>query len=111
MTFTSVDEYIAAQAPMVQVRLRELRAIVREAVPQAAEVISYGLPTYRLGRRIVSFGAAKRHCGLYGAALEAEPEELRGFQTGKGTVRFPLDAPIPAELVRKLVRAKLDGAT
>ena len=109
MTCTSVDEYIAAQAAAAQPRLRELRAIVRAAVPQAAEVISYGLPTYRLAGRIVSFGAAKRHCALYGAALDACPDELRNYETGKGTVRFALDAPIPAELVRKLVQAKLDG--
>jgi len=109
MTFTTVDEYIAGQPAAAQVRLHELRAIVRAAVPQAAEVISYGLPTYRLAGQIVSFGAAKRHCALYGAALDAYPDELRGFETGKGTLRFALDAPIPAELVRKLVQAKLDG--
>jgi len=109
MTFTTVDEYIAGQPVAAQARLHELRAIVRAAVPHAAEVISYGLPTYRLAGRIVSFGAAKRHCALYGAALDAYPDELGGFETGKGTLRFALDAPIPAELVRKLVQAKLDG--
>jgi uncharacterized protein YdhG (YjbR/CyaY superfamily) len=107
--FATVDEYIAAQAAAAQPRLRELRAIVRAALPEAAEGISYGMPTYTFGGGAVYFGAAKRHCALYGAALDACPEELRGFDTSKGTVRFPLDQPIPAELVRKLVLAKATG--
>jgi uncharacterized protein YdhG (YjbR/CyaY superfamily) len=91
-----VDDYIAAQPTGVQERLRELRAIIREAVPQAAEVISYGMPTYRLGHSRLHFGAAKRHCALYGV--------------GTGTVRFPLDQPIPAEQVRALVVARLGAS-
>jgi uncharacterized protein YdhG (YjbR/CyaY superfamily) len=58
---------------------------------------------------MVSFGAAKRHCALYGSAMDAFPDELRGFETSKGTVRFPLDRPIPADLVRSLVVTKLIG--
>jgi uncharacterized protein YdhG (YjbR/CyaY superfamily) len=104
--FDTVDDYIAAQSAGAQPRLRELRAIIRAAVPEAAEVISYGLPTYKFSGGSVYFGAAKRHCALYGSALDAYPEELRGFDTSKGTVRFPLDQPIPAELVHKLVTAK-----
>lgn len=91
---SSVEEYIAAQAPEAQPRLRELRAIIRATLPDAVEVISYGMPTYRLGRKRVHFGAAKRHCALYGV--------------GEGTVRFPLDQPIPEDQVRQLVLGKLD---
>ncbi len=105
-TITSVDDYIAAQSADVQPRLRELRSIIRAAVPEAAEVISYGIPTYKFRRGSVSFGAAKRHCALYGSAMDAFPEELRGVNTSKGTVRFPLDQPVPEALVRKLVMAK-----
>jgi len=108
-TFASVDDYIAAQSAEAQPRLRELRAIIRAAVPEAAEVISYGLPTYRFRVGSVYFGAAKRHCALYGSALDAFAEELRGFDTTKGTVRFPLDQPIPEDLVHKLVMAKAAG--
>ena len=104
----TVDEYIAAQSAEVQPRLRELRAIIRAAVPEATEVISYGMPTYKFRVSFVSFGAAKRHCGLYGAAMDLLAHELRGFDTSKGTVRFPLDQPIPEELVRKLVMAKAE---
>jgi uncharacterized protein YdhG (YjbR/CyaY superfamily) len=108
-TFNTVDNYIAAQAAAAQPRLHELRAIIRAAVPEAMEVISYGLPTYKLGGRIVSFGAAKRHCALYGSTLDACIEELQGFDTSKGTVRFPLNQPMAEQLVRKLVKAKLAG--
>ena len=107
-TLATVDDYIAAQSAEAQPRLRELRAIIRDAVPEAAEVIRYGLPTYRLSVGPVAyFGAAKRHCALYGAATDAFADELRGFDTSKGTVRFPLDTPIPVELVRKLVLARV----
>jgi uncharacterized protein YdhG (YjbR/CyaY superfamily) len=102
----TVDDYIAAQSADAQPRLRELRAIIRAAVPQATESISYGLPTYSLRARFVHFGAAKRHCALYGSPLAEFAEELRGYDTAKGTIRFPLDKPIPAELVTRLVTAK-----
>jgi uncharacterized protein YdhG (YjbR/CyaY superfamily) len=109
VTFATVDEYIAAQPPPTRDRLRELRAAVRGALPKASEVISYGMPTYKMPGGFVSFGAAKRHCALYGAALDAYPDELKSYDTAKGTVRFPLDQPIPEELVRKLVRAKFSN--
>jgi uncharacterized protein YdhG (YjbR/CyaY superfamily) len=105
----TVDDYIAAQSAQTQPRLHELRAIIRAAVPDAAEVIAYDIPTYKFRGAMVSFGAAKRHCALYGSAMDAFPDELRGFETSKGTVRFPLDRPIPADLVRSLVVTKLIG--
>jgi uncharacterized protein YdhG (YjbR/CyaY superfamily) len=104
-TFASVDDYIAAQSAAAQPRLRELRAIIRAAVPEATEVISYGLPTYKFRVGSVYFGAAKRHVALYGSAMDALAEELRGYDSSKGTLRFPLNQPIPAELVRRLVLA------
>jgi uncharacterized protein YdhG (YjbR/CyaY superfamily) len=103
--FATVDDYIAAQSAEAQPRLRELRAIFRTAVPEAAEVISYGMPTYAFGAGKVYFGAAKRHCAIYGVAMGAFAEELRAFDTSKGTLRFPLDKPIPEELVHKLIVA------
>ena len=106
--FANVDDYIAAQSPAVQTRLRELRTFVRGAVPDATEVIAYGIPTYKWGAggEMVSIGAAKRHVALYGGGMDACVEELRGFKTSKGTVKFPLDQPIPEPLVRKLVLVK-----
>ena len=106
-TVATVSEYIETQAAAVQPRLRELRAIIRAAAPQATEVISYGMPTYKFGGRTVHFGAAKRHCALYGSAIDLFTNELRDFKTLKGTVQFPLDRPIPEKLVHNLVTAKL----
>jgi uncharacterized protein YdhG (YjbR/CyaY superfamily) len=105
-TFTTVDEYIAAQPSQVQPRLHELRAVIRAAVPDAQELISYGMPTYRRGGSRVHFAAAKTHCALYGGAIDAVTDELRGYRTIKGTVQFPLDQPVPKDLVRKLVTKK-----
>jgi uncharacterized protein YdhG (YjbR/CyaY superfamily) len=106
VTFATVDDYIAAQSAAAQPRLRELRAIIRASLPEAVEVISYGMAGYKFGAGAVYFGAAKRHCALYGSATDACVDELRGFDTSKGTVRFPLDQPIPEALVRKLVITK-----
>lgn len=107
-THSSVDEYLAAQPAAAQPQLREIRAIIRAAIPDATEVISYGVPTYKLGgSSVVHFGAAKRHCALYGAAMEQFADELKGYDTSKGTVRFPLDQPLPTELVQRLVQARL----
>ncbi len=106
-TPTTVDDYIAARPPEVQPRLRELRAAVRGAVPEAAEVISYGMPTYKLGGRAVAhFGAARRYVALYGAVAEQFADELSAYKALKGTVQFPLDHPIPADLVRRMVAAR-----
>jgi uncharacterized protein YdhG (YjbR/CyaY superfamily) len=105
--FATVDEYIDAQSAEAQPRLRELRATFRAAVPDAAEVISYGLPTYKFDAGFVSFGAAKRHVAVYGSSTIVLAEELRGFRQSKGTIRFPLDQPIPAELVRRLITATI----
>jgi uncharacterized protein YdhG (YjbR/CyaY superfamily) len=106
----SVDEYIESQPVGVQPRLRELRGILTDALPQATETISYGIPTYRVpghGRGgFVSFGAAKDHCALYGAPLDTYPHEVSAYSVSKGTIRFPLDRPVPADLVRRLVQAK-----
>ena len=107
LTFATVDDYIAAQSAAAQPRLRELRAIVRAAIPRAAEVISYGMPTYKFRGGSVHFAAAKHHCALYGSFTDDFTEELRGFETSKGTVRFPLDKAIPETLVHRLVAAKV----
>ena len=103
---TTVDEYIAAQPAAVQPKLRELRAIIRSVVPDAEESVSYGMAAYRLRVGFVYFGAGKRHVALYGAAMGAFARELSDYDTSKGTVRFPLDQPLPEGLVRKLVETK-----
>ena len=103
--FDTADQYIDAQPQAAQTRLRELQAIVHEVLPDAAGVISYGMPTYRFPGGALYFGAGKRHVAVYGFATEPFKDELSGFQQSKGTVRFPLDRPIPSELVRKMAQA------
>ena len=102
---TSVDEYIAAQSAAAQPRLRELLAIFRSAIPDATESISYGMPTFRFPAGRLYFGAARRHCAIYAAAQHLFGDELRQYAAAKGTLRFPLDRPIPEQLVRRLIVA------
>ena len=85
--------------------MRELRAIFRAALPDATEVISYGIPTYKFPGGIVYFAAAKKHCAVYAAAVHLFPDELQGLVGEKGTLRFPLDKPIPEELLTRLLTA------
>ena len=105
----TVDEYVAAQPEVARPRLSELRAAIRRAVPEADETISYGMPTYKLnGRAVAHFAAAKRHCALYGALSSEFEDELRGYRVLKGTVQFPLDKPIPEDLVQRMVLARAE---
>src|SRR5260370_30769100 len=96
----TVDEYINAQPAEAQTRLNELRAIFRAALPDAAEVISYGMPTYKFVTGSMYFRAAKRHVAIYASSTEALKDELRGNRHAKRTVRFPLVHPVPASLIR-----------
>ena len=105
----TVTEYLAGLRPGPRAALRSLRRAIRAAAPRAEECISYGIPGYRLdGRMLVWFGASTGHCSFYpGGTVQDFPRELAGYDTSKGTIRFPEDAPLPASLVRKLVRARI----
>lgn len=106
-----VDAYLAALPEPARSTLAAWRAIIRKLMPHATEVIAYGLPSYRLERVVVSFGAAKAHCALYAMNAEVQarfPERLQGYRTSAGTIRFPLAAPPPPELIRDLVLARLE---
>lgn len=108
---TVVDEYIAAiPEPEIRNRLEALRAVIQEEVPDGEDVISYGLATIDLhGKHLVHFGAFQHHIGFYptGKGMAAIQEELAGFVHSKGTIHFPHDRPLPLELVRKVVRIRL----
>ena len=110
----SVDEYIASFEGDVRDRLEAIRTVVREAAPDAFEVISYGMPAYKMKRILVYFAAHKNHIGLYPTptATGAFKEELKPYEAGKGSIKFPNDEPIPYDLIRRIVefRVREQGA-
>jgi uncharacterized protein YdhG (YjbR/CyaY superfamily) len=106
----NVDEYIAAAAEPARSRLKELRAAIRSVVPvEAAEIISYQIPAFKLKRVLVWYAAFSRHCSLFPTAsvLEELKDELAGFTTSKGTVQFSTDKALPTALIKKLVKARV----
>ena len=102
----TIDEYIALQDETVQPRLREIRTILRAAIPDAEERISWSMPTYWKGRNIIHFSASKKHLGLYpgGEATTVFAQELQGFDVSKGTIRLPWNKELPAELIQRIAR-------
>ena len=102
----NIDEYIAGFPRDVQQILQKIRTTIRRAAPQAEEVISYQMPTFRLEGNLVHFAAFKNHIGLYPTPSGTEKfrEELSPYQTGKGSIRFPLDKPIPYGLIGRIVK-------
>ena len=105
---TSVDEYLAALPDAPRAVLQRLRETIRNAAPEAVETISYHMPTFKLrGRFLVSFAAFKDHCSLFPASdavMQEYGEELKPFFSGKGTLRFTTEDPIPDALVKKIVK-------
>jgi uncharacterized protein YdhG (YjbR/CyaY superfamily) len=101
----TVDDYIAGFPAEVQAILEEIRSIIREMAPDAEEVISYQMPTYRLHGNLVHFAAFKNHIGFYPTptGVAAFEDELMPYRHAKGSIRFPLDQPIPYDLIRKIV--------
>ena len=107
---TTIDEYLAPLAPGQRAALEKLRRDIRAAAPGAEECISYQIPAFRLGGKLlVAFGAAAKHCAFYPGAhpIEALAANLAAYDTSKGTIRFPEDEPLPASLVRKIVRKRI----
>lgn len=108
---TTFDGYLAALSADQRAALEKLRKTIKAAAPKAEEGISYGLAAFRLdGRPLVALGAAANHCAFYlmsGSTVAAHQDELGGYDTSKGTIRFPANKPLPAALVRKLVKARI----
>ena len=105
----TVDEYLAGVPEPGRSTLRTIRAQIKELVPEASEVISYQMPAFRLERGFVFYAAFKNHCSVFpGArAVAALADDLKDYKTSKGTIQFPLDRPLPARLLKKLVKARL----
>lgn len=103
----SITEYIAGFSEEVQGMLEQIRNTIKEVVPEGEETISYAIPTFRLNKKnLVHFAAFKNHIGLYPAPTEVEEfkADFAAYKTSKGTVQFPLNHPIPLDLVRKIVQ-------
>ena len=108
--FETIDEYIATFPRNVQDILDELRRIIRESAPKSEETISYGIPTFDLnGKHLVHFAAYKNHIGFYptSSGITRFKKELSRYALSKGTVRFPINEPIPFDLIRKIVKYRV----
>jgi uncharacterized protein YdhG (YjbR/CyaY superfamily) len=104
-SMNTIDAYISAQQKEIQVLLEQVRSVIRENAPGATEEIKYAIPTFILNGNLVHFAAFKKHIGFYPAPsgmVEFEAE-LAPYKAGKGSVQFPLDQPLPLELIRKIV--------
>jgi uncharacterized protein YdhG (YjbR/CyaY superfamily) len=108
--FETIDEYITTFPRNVQEILEKLRKVIRESAPETEETISYAIPTFKLnGKNLVHFAAYNKHIGFYptSSGIEAFKKELSHYKTSRGTVQFPIDKPIPYNLVKKIVRYRV----
>ena len=105
----NVDEYIAAFPKATQQLLKQMRATIKKAAPDAEEVISYGMPGYKLSGVLVYFAGYENHIGFYATTTgnDAFTKQLSAYKTGKGSVQFPLDKPSPLALITKIVKYRV----
>ena len=103
--FKTIDEYIQTFPPDIQNILRKMRQIIQEAAPEATEAINYQMPTFKLKGNLVHFAAFKHHIGFYPttSGIEAFKKEISQYKWAKGSIQFPLNKPIPFDLVKKIV--------
>jgi uncharacterized protein YdhG (YjbR/CyaY superfamily) len=108
-TVNSIDEYIAKFPEEVQRILNELRAVIKESAPDAEERISYQMPTFALKGNLVHFAAYKNHIGFYPTpnGIQAFKKELSIYEGAKGSIKFPIDRPLPLELISKIVKFRV----
>ena len=107
----NIDEYLATVPEPARGTLKKIRAAIQSVVPrEATETISYGMPAFKHNGVLVWFAAFSKHCSFFPTAsvIEAFKHELKGYSTSKGTIQFPTDKPLPAALVKKLVKARID---
>ncbi|MCC7466621.1 MAG: DUF1801 domain-containing protein [Saprospiraceae bacterium] len=109
MMTNKIDDYISAQPEEVRDLLELVRNLIRDEAPEASEDIKYGIPTFIQNGNLVHFAAFKHHIGLYPtpSGMTEFAEELSPYKAGKGSVQFPLDKPLPLELIRKIVRFRV----
>ncbi len=112
--YKNIDEYIRNYPENVQKILQAIRNLIAKEIPAGVEVIKYGIPTFRLnGKNLIHFGGYKSHIGFYPAprAIEKFKDELAEYEGGKGTVQFPLDKPIPYDLIKRIVQFRVTEST
>ncbi|MBI3535977.1 MAG: DUF1801 domain-containing protein [Chloroflexi bacterium] len=104
-----IDNYIASFPKGIQIILEQVRTTIRKAAPDAEQVISYGIPAFKLNGLLVWFAAHSNHVGFYprASAIEAFKKELSLYKGAKGSVQFPLDKPLPLELITKIVKFRV----
>jgi len=110
-TARTIDDYIAEFPPATQQALEQVRALITAEAPDATETISYAIPTFDMdGQHLVHFAGYARHIGLYPMAsgTAAFQEELKPYKSGKGSIQFPLNKPLPVELIRRIVAFRFD---
>ncbi|MBK6385053.1 MAG: DUF1801 domain-containing protein [Chitinophagaceae bacterium] len=105
----TIDEYIAQFPEEVQVLLEKMRTIIHKAAPKAEEAIAYGIPTFKMNGNLVHFGGYKSHIGFYPApsGIGAFKKELAKYEGSKGTIRFPLDKPLPVTLITQVIKFRV----
>lgn len=111
---TTVDDYLQSVPADMRKTLEELRQQIRSVAPEAEEVLSYGIPAFKLKGMLVGFGAAKNHCGFYVMSpglMTVFKDELAPYDTATATIRFPADQTLPAALVKKIVAARIEENT
>ncbi len=108
-TYASADEYIATFPPGVQKKLKEMRRLIKANAPGASERISYQMPSFYLNGNLVYFGAHTNHIGFYptSSGIAHFSQELKPYKHSKGAVQFPLDAPLPSALIKKIVKFRV----
>ncbi|MGO4375055.1 iron chaperone [Paenibacillus sp. MCAF20] len=103
--YETIDEYMAMFTPEVQAVLQQLRSVIKEAAPEAAETIGYQMPAFKHYGSLVFFAAYKKHIGFYPTSSGIPPflEELSAYKVSKGAIQFPLGKPLPYDLIRRMV--------
>ena len=108
--FKRVEEYLSALPADIRSKMEDLRSVIKQAAPEATEVISYNMPAFRFHGILLYYAAHTEHIGFYPAnthVIEQFRDDLKGYQTSKGTIKFPMDKPIPVSLVKRIVKFRV----
>jgi uncharacterized protein YdhG (YjbR/CyaY superfamily) len=110
ITYLNSDQYIDSQEASLQEKLTEMREILRDALPEASEIISYGMPGFKFKEVLVYYAVTKKHLGFYSPSngVAAFAEELAAYNPAKGTIRFPLNEALPHELIASIARFRME---